>query len=96
MPPRRTSAWTFAVLAAFAGFLVALLLGMVGVRPAGWAVLAGVVTAAVAAAALAGRGGVPPATVLGFTLACLLIEWPILGLVYAWVRYETTGQAIGQ
>jgi hypothetical protein len=77
-------------VAAFAGFLLAVLLLVVGLRPLGWVLLA-VAVATVALATLYGRArSVKPAEALGFTFACIVLEWPVLGfatlLVLSWAH----------
>jgi predicted exporter len=91
MLARRVPAWLLGVLSALAGFLLAMLLGFLGVRPIGWAAVAGVALAVTAALTLAERvSGVEPKTALGVVVTSLVIEWPILALLYAWIRYEVS------
>jgi hypothetical protein len=50
-----------------------------------------------ASAALSGRGRTfDTIAAVGFTFACILLEWPLLTAAYVFVRYWTTGQAIGE
>ncbi|MHB8492677.1 MAG: hypothetical protein ACYDA6_10770 [Solirubrobacteraceae bacterium] len=73
--------WVVAGVAALLGWLLAVLLVVAGVRPLGW-VLLSTATVTVGLATLLGRArGFKPFEVLGFTFACILLEWPPLVLV---------------
>lgn len=70
-----------AAAAAFFGWLFAVLLLVLGVRPLGW-VLCGAGLSALALAALyALWRRLRPFEVAGFAFACIMLEWPILALM---------------
>jgi hypothetical protein len=68
-------------VAAFLGWLLAALLMAAGVRPLGWVLLAAAAATLAAATLYARTKAFRPVEVFGFALACILLEWPILGLV---------------
>ena len=73
--------WVVAAVAAFLGWLLVVLLLVVGALALGWVLL----TTAAATLALvtlyARARALRPFEVSGFTFACIALEWPILGLV---------------
>jgi hypothetical protein len=70
--------WGIAATAAFLGWLLALLLATVGVRPGGLVLgIAGVGLLTVSTLYARVRG-LRPFEVFGYTFACIVLEWPIL------------------
>jgi hypothetical protein len=96
MPPRRTPVWIVAITAAFVGSLLVILLGVLGVRPIGWAVLTGALSAEALGVLYGRRRAFRPAEVAGFTFACMLLEWPLVAIALVFVRYWVTGKAFDQ
>ena len=73
--------WGVPAIAATAGWLIAVLALVVGVRPLGWVLVGAAVATLVSAGSfLRGRprGHVENA---GMTFACIILLWPILALV---------------
>jgi hypothetical protein len=92
MPKPHAPTWIAAVTAALLGWLFALALIFMGVQPLAWVVLGGLAMAG-AAAVLSGRfENVDPLVAVGFTYACLVLEWPILTIasfvVSSWISGE--------
>jgi hypothetical protein len=73
--------WAVAGVAAFVGWLLAVLLLLVGLRPLGWVLLAAAVTSLALVTLYARARAFRPWEVFGFSFACIVLEWPVLGLV---------------
>jgi len=73
--------WVVAAAAAFLGWLFAVLLLVLGVRPLGWALCGAAVSALALAALYALARRLRPFEVAGFAFACIMLEWPVLALV---------------
>lgn len=81
----RRRSWGVAAAAACLGWLLAVLLLVVGIRPLGW-VLLGAADCTVALAALHARARRSMALeAVGFTCACILLQWPVLGFATLYV-----------
>lgn len=52
-----------------------------GVRPVGWVLLGVAVATGVTSALYARMGGMRPIELAAFTVACMLLEWPVLALI---------------
>lgn len=70
-----------AAAAAFLGWLLATLLLVVGIRPAGWVLLGSAAVTLIAATGYARVTTLGAAEVAAFSFACILLSWPVLGLV---------------
>jgi hypothetical protein len=80
MRPGALHAWMVATAAAVLGWMLAVLLVAVGVRPAGWVFL-GAAMAALALVSLYARARrMRTFEIFGFTCACITLEWPLLFL----------------
>lgn len=90
----RLSSWILSLVSAFLGALCAVLLGLLGVRPIEWAILAGALIAEALGVLFARAKTVRPVEVAGYTFACILIGWPALGFLFVLVRYWITGQTL--
>jgi hypothetical protein len=92
MPPPHAPTWIAAVTAALLGWLFALMLILAGLHALGWVVLCGLAVAG-AAAVLSGRfENVDPLAAVGFTYACLVLEWPMLTIAYVLIYSWITGE----
>jgi hypothetical protein len=78
--PGALRAWSVATAAAVLGWLFAVLLLVVGVRPAGWVFLGAAMTALALVALYARVRRMRTFEVFGFTCACITLEWPLLAL----------------
>jgi hypothetical protein len=96
MRQRLGPSWLAASAAATCGFLTTVALAFLDIRPIEWTALGGAIVAACTSALLGRIKAVETTAALAFTFACILLEWPILALAYALIRYWITGQAIGQ
>jgi uncharacterized membrane protein YjjB (DUF3815 family) len=90
----RPSTWIPAVIAAFLGAICAVLLGLLGVRPIEWAILAGALIAEALGFLYARAKALWPIEVVSYTFACVLIGWPLFGFLFVLVRYWLTGQTL--
>ena len=73
-------AWLVATAAAMLGWLVAVLLVVVGVRPAGWVFVGAAMTALALVSLYARVRRMRTFEIFGFTCACITLEWPLLFL----------------
>jgi zinc transporter ZupT len=77
---KRLRSWLIAALTAFAGWLLALVLAIVGM-PFGWALLAGGLIALALVTVYAQAKEPRPSEVFAFAFACIMLEWPVLLLL---------------
>jgi hypothetical protein len=78
---RHSRSWPPAAAAAFLGWLLVVVLLVVGVRPLGLVLLVSALVTIAATGLWARWRAVQPSVLAGFTFACIMLEWPILALV---------------
>lgn len=73
--------WLVAAVAAVLGWLLATLLLVVGARPLGWVVLGAALVTLAVVMLYARVRALRSSEVAAFLFACVLLSWPVLGLV---------------